>query len=441
MEITARRAGEQLVLSLSGRMDGTGAQQVASAIQQNLNDHDTSIVFDLGNVEYLSSAGLRVLQDSIRKMKERKGRVAVCRLQEFTEKILKTGGFLPLLSVYPTVEEALGAAEKNIVTGANEVRITGNGWSLSARHLANKPGTLAVTGDLQAIYTGHVTPQDVQATRGCSDGFCIGIGAMGKNRDTAAPLAGEMISIGGTVYWIPTDGHLTPDFFTAEDIKSSDMKSFSLFNVAFTGPFTDMIRISSEQPEGMTLTEVYAAVFRYVKEKYPDWKGVCAVAMKATIGGLCSSDMKTSLLAASADPSLKTPVAMPGGKTVTEVPFDRSIPEKISVVDIKPKYGGEVLISAGYGIDLAVAQKAFPGDILSPLYHSDAQMKGNAVFLYNKGAVFKNLRWDNTADFETQVRTAPDTGEFVAMHNLLSITRVRSALAGIVPVSAIRKDK
>jgi hypothetical protein len=51
MDITARKAGEQLVLSLSGRMDGTGAQQVASAIRQHLNDHDTAIIFDLGVVK------------------------------------------------------------------------------------------------------------------------------------------------------------------------------------------------------------------------------------------------------------------------------------------------------------------------------------------------------------------------------------------------------
>jgi anti-anti-sigma factor len=71
MEITARRTGEQLVLSLAGRMDGTGAQQAAAAIQHHLNDHDTAVIFDLGGVDYLSSAGLRVIQDSIRKMKDR----------------------------------------------------------------------------------------------------------------------------------------------------------------------------------------------------------------------------------------------------------------------------------------------------------------------------------------------------------------------------------
>jgi hypothetical protein len=264
---------------------------------------------------------------------------------------------------------------------------------------------------------------------------------MGKTRDMAAPLLGEMLSLGGTVYWIPTDGHLTPDFFTAEDSVSSGMKPFSLFNAAFTGPFSDMIRISSDTPEGVTLAEVYAGIFRYAKEKYPDFKGVLAVALKATIGGLCSSDMKTSLLAAAADRAARGPAAMPAGKTVTELPFDGSVQEKISVIDVTPGYAGDMLIGAGYGIDLPLAQNAFPPETLSPLFYTDARSPGTATFLYNKGAVFKNLRWNQAGDFEARIGAAQDAGEFIAMHNLLSITRLKSALVGIVLVSAIRKEK
>jgi len=441
MEITARRAGEQLVLSLAGRMDGTGAQQVTSAIQQHLNDHDTAIIFDMGGVDYLSSAGLRVLQDSIRKMKERKGQVAVCRLQEFTEKILKTGGFLPVISVYPAVEDALAHIRKKKSPAAGGVSIAGSGWSLSAEHCSDKLSTLTVTGDLRAIHDGKVAISDVHATHGCSGEFCIGIGAMGKNRDTAAPLLGEMISVGGTVYWIPTDGHLTPDYFTAEDSGSSGMKSFSLFNVAFSGPFTDMIRISSEKPEGMTLAEVYEGIFRYAEQRYPGYRGICAVAMKATIGGLCSSDLKTSVLAACADQATRGPVAMPGGKTVTELPFEGSVTERISVIDVKSRYAGDILIGVGYGIDLRGAEKAFPPEDIAGLFYTDVRKSDNGMFLYNKGAVFKNLRWDNTAGFEAQIGTLLDAGEFVAMHNLLDITKLKSALVGIAPVSAIKKEK
>lgn len=441
MEIIARRSGEQLVLDLAGRMDGTGAQQVTSAIQQNLNDHDTCIIFDLGGVDYLSSAGLRVFQDIILKMKERKGKVIVCRLQDFVRKLLSVGGFLTVLEVYPTVKEALAATTKKPPFPAGEIRIDGKGWSLSPVHLSDNFCTLAVTGSLRRAREGKVTKDDMQQFHGSARGFSVGIGAMGKDRDMAAPLLGEMVTFGRAVYWMPTDGNLTPDFFTCEDLKSSGIMSFSLFHVAFTGPFTDMLRISSEKPEGVTLAEVYEGIFRYAKQKYPQFKGICAVTMKATIGALCSSDMKTSLLAASADKKLQAPVAMPGGKTVTRLPFDRTVAEKISVIDVTGKYPGDVLISVGYGIDLGMAGKAFSSESLAPLYFTDERTDGDAPFLSNKGVVFKDLPWDNALDFEAQLETVSEAKEFVAMHNLLNMTRVRSALIGISPVSSIRQEK
>jgi len=132
---------------------------------------------------------------------------------------------------------------------------------------------------------------------------------------------------------------------------------------------------------------------------------------------------------------------MPGGKTVTELPFDGSVTERISVIDVKSRYAGDILIAVGYGIDLRRAEKALSPEDIAGLFYTDVRKSDNGMFLYNKGAVFKNLRWDNTAGFEAQIGTLLDAGEFVAMHNLLDITKLKSALVGIAPVSAIKKEK
>jgi anti-anti-sigma factor len=441
MEITASRTGEQLVLSLTGRMDGTGAQQVTAAIQQNLTDHDTALIFDLGSVDYLSSAGLRVFQESARRMKERKGRIAVCRTQDFVRKLFTSGGFFRVLADFPTIESALAGTTGAAMPPAGEVTISGEGWTISAHHLTGTPGTLTVTGNLGSLHAGKVAAADARETQVPPGGFCTGIGAMAKTREAASPLMGEMLQAGGTVYWIPTDGNSNPDFFTAQDLASSGMKTFTLFSASFTGPFADVLRITSEKPEGMTLTELYAAVFRYLKEQYPGFSGACVVCLKATIGGLCSSDLKNSLVAAAADRAAKGPAAMPFGKTVTEYPLEGTVIDKASVVDVKPRYAGDILISIGYGIDPVTARKTFPQEQLAALSYTDTRTSGTGLFLYNKGLVFKNLPWDNAKPFEAQLRAAPASGGFVAMHNLLPVTTVKSAVAGILPVSVIRNGE
>lgn len=437
MEITASRTGEHLVLTLTGRMDGTGAQQVTAAIQQNLTDHDVVLIFDLGGVDYLSSAGLRVFQESARKMKERQGRVAVCQIQDFVRRIFTAGGFLRIITEFPTTDAALAAMAPAASTPAGDVTISGTGWTLSAHHQSDTPGTLAVTGNLAAVHTGTVTAADIHEMQMSPGGFGVAIGAMARTPDEAAPLPGEMVQAGGMVYWIPTDGNLNPDFFTAKDLESSGMKTFTLFSTSFTGPFADVLRITSDRPEGTTLTEVYAAIFQYLKKQYPDFSGICAVALKATIGGLCSSDMKTSVIAAAAERAAKGSAPVYGGRTVTELPYDGSVTEKISAVNVKPQYAGSILISIGFGIDPATARNSFSEDTIASLYFSDPRSATTGPFLFNKGLVFRNLHWDNTKSFDEQLRAAPANGEFVAIHNLLNITTVKSAVAGVLPVSVI----
>lgn len=438
MEITASRTGDQLVLSLTGRMDGTGAQQVTAAIQQNLTDHDTALIFDLGGVDYLSSAGLRVFQESARRMKERNGRIAVCRPQDFVRKLFTSGGFFRILTGFPTVEAALAGTAGTAIPLYGEVKIAGPGWTLSAQHLTGTPGTLTVSGNLESLHAGSFAAGDMKEAQVPPGGFCTGIGAMAETREAASPLLGEMVQAGGTVYWIPTDGNANTDFFTAADLATSGMKTFTLFSASFTGPFADLLRITSEKPEGMTLSELYAAVFRYLKEQYPGFSGACVVCLKATIGGLCSSDLRHSLLAAAAGRAAQGPERMPVGRTVTEYPLDGTVLEKASVVDVKPRYAGDILISIGYGVDPVAARNTFSPEDLAALAYTDPRAAASGLFLYNKGLVFSSLPWDNRKPFEEQLRAAPAAGRFVAMHNLLAVTTVKSAVAGILPVSVIK---
>lgn len=438
MEITATRTGAQLILTLAGRMDGTGAQEVSRAVRQNLSDHDTVMIFDLGSVDYLSSAGLRLFQESARKMKERNGRIAVCRVQDFVRKLFTSGGFFRLFSEYPSVDDAVAAMAGTGSSPAPGKKLDGSGWTLEARHLAPVRGTLLVTGNQSSIHAGKITGSDVQELDLSPDLFCAGTGALAGTREIASPLLGEMVQAGGSVYWIPTDGNLTPDFFTAQDLASSGMKAYALYMASFAGPFSDILRISSEKPDGMTLAEVYSAVFSYLRDTYPDFSGVCAVVLKATISGLCTSDLKTSILTEAAGSAARGPSTLPFGRTATEIPRDSSVQEKVSAVDVKPKYAGMVLLAVGYGVDTA-AVAGIPPETLATLTYADPRMTAGTPFLYTKGIVFESLPWDSARPFEEQVRAAPAAGGFAAMHNILAISTLRSAVAGVIPIFEVKK--
>jgi len=60
MEITLQKENEVLTLALAGRLDTSTVRELETCLKENLSDV-TELVFDFTALEYLSSAGLRVL--------------------------------------------------------------------------------------------------------------------------------------------------------------------------------------------------------------------------------------------------------------------------------------------------------------------------------------------------------------------------------------------
>ena len=60
MTITKNQNGKDLTIALEGRLDTMTAPELEAELKESLNDADT-LAFDLAKLEYISSAGLRVL--------------------------------------------------------------------------------------------------------------------------------------------------------------------------------------------------------------------------------------------------------------------------------------------------------------------------------------------------------------------------------------------
>ncbi len=70
MTITKNRDGSRLVVKLNGRLDTTTSPQLERTL---LLDDIDEVIFDLTDLQYLASAGLRVLLTTQKKMNARKG--------------------------------------------------------------------------------------------------------------------------------------------------------------------------------------------------------------------------------------------------------------------------------------------------------------------------------------------------------------------------------
>lgn len=97
MNINLSQDGSSLTVSLEGRLDTRTAPELDSAMKSNV-DGVTSLTFDLEALDYISSAGLRVLL-SCQKAMNRQGKMVVKNANSVVNDIFEVTGFSEILTI------------------------------------------------------------------------------------------------------------------------------------------------------------------------------------------------------------------------------------------------------------------------------------------------------------------------------------------------------
>jgi len=107
MEIREERAASGiLVIAPVGRIDSNTSGELEEKLFAHLAAGETRLVIDMQQVEYISSAGLRVLLRLAQKLRER-GRLVLCSLAHSVRQVFELAGFLVLFAIEPSRELAV----------------------------------------------------------------------------------------------------------------------------------------------------------------------------------------------------------------------------------------------------------------------------------------------------------------------------------------------
>ena len=97
MTIQKMENGSELTIVLTGRLDTTTAPQLEGELKKSLNGVD-SLILDFAGLEYLSSAGLRVLL-SAQKIMNKQGEMVIRNVNETISEIFEVTGFSDVLTI------------------------------------------------------------------------------------------------------------------------------------------------------------------------------------------------------------------------------------------------------------------------------------------------------------------------------------------------------
>ena len=97
MNIIKNKDGSKLNLALEGRLDTTTAPQLEAELKASL-DGITELNLDFEKLEYLSSAGLRVLL-AAQKVMNRQGSMVIRHVNETIQEVFEVTGFIDILTI------------------------------------------------------------------------------------------------------------------------------------------------------------------------------------------------------------------------------------------------------------------------------------------------------------------------------------------------------
>ena len=109
MEIAIRTQADVSLVALAGHLDTNTSPRVQEALDALVTGGGGAIVVDFTALEYISSAGLRVLLATVKRLERDGGKLHLFGLNETVREVFDISGFSMILPVFGTEEEALRA--------------------------------------------------------------------------------------------------------------------------------------------------------------------------------------------------------------------------------------------------------------------------------------------------------------------------------------------
>ncbi|MDD4171556.1 MAG: STAS domain-containing protein [Syntrophomonas sp.] len=109
MKILENKKSNVTVIELDGRLDSSTSSLLEEKLLAGLGFGEHNYIIDFAQVDYISSAGLRVLLMAAKKSKAAGGKVVLSALVDNVKEVFDIAGFTSIFMLFVSQEEALTA--------------------------------------------------------------------------------------------------------------------------------------------------------------------------------------------------------------------------------------------------------------------------------------------------------------------------------------------
>jgi anti-anti-sigma factor len=107
MKIVRQEKDGVICLQIEGRLDAESAQEAETTVRDVLKQGSRRMLFDLSQMEYISSAGLRVILMAVKELRNKQGKVVLCGLTPYVKEIFDVSNFSSIIPITDSVEAGL----------------------------------------------------------------------------------------------------------------------------------------------------------------------------------------------------------------------------------------------------------------------------------------------------------------------------------------------
>lgn len=107
MQVTTRAQGNVTIVSIAGSVDSTTSPEAQQALDAVVAQGARKVVVDCAGLDYISSAGLRVLLGLAKQLTASGGALRMCGLNQTVREVFEISGFATILPVFGSEAEAL----------------------------------------------------------------------------------------------------------------------------------------------------------------------------------------------------------------------------------------------------------------------------------------------------------------------------------------------
>ena len=109
MNISTREEGSATIVEFEGNLDTNTAPDAQDKLNEVLAGGANRVLVDFSELDYISSAGLRVLLVTAKRMTATGGNLHICALNETVNEVFEISGFSMIFNVFDNESEALAA--------------------------------------------------------------------------------------------------------------------------------------------------------------------------------------------------------------------------------------------------------------------------------------------------------------------------------------------